>query len=283
MAFDALRSTLRRASSTPDAAALQASAGVSAVPVGTYASASDQYTPVFADPVAGGGTDAQAFNCPGCGRTLTRGAHRCDGCGQWLILDIPIRRAATLAGGGAFAGIVLSLLLVNLFAPSRPLAAPGDGTSTGAGTGAMPAVVDIPSGAMAAIRGTTAINGRLAAEAGPLAKALQAKSFDTNEIIKVLRRMAIDTRAGAGMLRAMAAWPEAAGQQAALQAFYDGLGRRIDTGLAASVNSSGSYRKAAKGILSSLRDIPALDADARSLAAQGGLELPPVTIPDALR
>jgi hypothetical protein len=136
---------------------------------------------------------------------------------------------------------------------------------------------------MAAIRGTTAINGRLAAEAGPLSKALAAKPFNTNGVVKVLRRMAIDTRAGAGMLKAMALWPEAAGQQAALQAFYEDLGRRIDTGLSASVNSAGSYKKAAKGIVTALKDVPGLDADARALAALGGLELPAVTMPEAIR
>src|SRR6187401_2853158 len=115
---------------------------------------------------------------------------------------------------------------------------------------------------MAAIRGTTAINGRLAAEAGPLSKALDGKPFNTAAVVKVLRRMAIDTRAGAGMLKAMAVWPEAAGQQAALQAFYEDLGRRIDNGLAASVNSAGSYKKAAKGIVAALKDVPGLDADA---------------------
>jgi hypothetical protein len=280
MAFDALRSTLRRTSTTPDAPAMQASTGMSTA---AYGSAADQYAPVFADPVAGGGTDAQAFTCPGCGRTLARGSRRCDGCGQRLILDVPLRRAATLSGGGALAGILLTLLLVNVFAPPAPPAAAVDTSGAGSGTGLTPAVVDIPTGAMAAIRGTTAINGRLAAEAAPLAKALDGKSFDTNEVVKVLRRMAIDTRAGAGMLKAMAAWPEAAGQQAALQAFYDDLGRRIDNGLAASVNSAGAYKKAAKGILTALKDVPGLDAAARALVAEGGLELPPVTIPDALR
>ncbi|HEU0243688.1 MAG TPA: zinc ribbon domain-containing protein [Candidatus Limnocylindrales bacterium] len=279
MAFDALRSTLRRTPNTPDAPALQASAGLSTA---AYGSAADQYSPVFADPVAGGGTDTQAFNCPACGRTLTRGARRCEGCGQRLILDVPMRRAAALSSGGAVAGIVVTLLLVNLFAPPAPPAAAVD-TGAGSDTGLTPAVVDIPSGAMAAIRGTTAINGRLAAEAVPLAKALDGKSFDTTEVIKVLRRMAIDTRAGAGMLKAMAVWPEAAGQQAALQAFYDDLARRIDSGLAASMNSTGAYRKTAKGILTSLKDVPGLDADARALAAQGGLQLPAVTIPDELR
>jgi hypothetical protein len=283
MAFAALRSSLRRPAATPDAP-IAASAAMSGAPAAAFGSASDQYAPVFADPVAGGGVDGQAFNCPSCGRTLTRGARRCEDCGQRLILDVPMRRAAILSGGGALGGILVTVLLVNLFAPPAPrTAAAADPSTTGQGSGLVPVALDIPSGAMAAIRGTTAINGRLAAEAAPLAKALDAKSFNTSEVIKVLRRMAIDTRAGSGMLKAMVAWPEAAGQQAALQAFYEELGRRIDTGLGASVNSTTAYKRAARNIVATLKDLPGLDADARGLAAMGGLELPAVTFPAALR
>jgi len=283
MAFAALRSTLRRPTATPDAP-IAASAAMSGAPAVAFGSAADQYAPVFADPVASSGTDGQAFNCPSCGRTLTRGARRCEDCGQRLILDVPMRRAAILSGGGALGGILVTVLLVNLFAPPTARTAPvADPSTTGQGTGLAPVALDIPSGAMAAIRGTTAINGRLAGEAAPLAKALDGKSFNTNEVIKVLRRMAIDTRAGAGMLKAMAVWPEAAGQQAALQAFYEDLARRIDSGLGASVNSTSAYKRAAKNIIATLKDIPGLDADARGLAAMGGLELPAVTIPAALR
>ncbi len=283
MAFAALRSTLRRPTATPDAP-IAASVAMSGAPAVAFGSAADQYAPVFADPVAGGGTDGQAFNCPSCGRTLTRGARRCEDCGQRLILDVPMRRAAILSGGGALGGILVTVLLVNLFAPPAARTAPVvDPSTTGQGTGLAPVALDIPSGAMAAIRGTTAINGRLAAEAAPLAKALAGKSFNTNEVIKVLRRMTIDTRAGAGMLKAMAVWPEAAGQQAALQAFYEDLAGRIDSGLGASVNSTSAYKRAAKNIIATLKDVPGLDADARGLAAMGGLELPAVTIPAALR
>jgi hypothetical protein len=283
MAFAALRSSLRRPGSTPDAP-IAASAAMTRAPAAAFGSAADQYSPVFADPVAGGGTDAQAFNCPSCGRTLDRGARRCEDCGQRLILDVPMRRAAILSGGGALGGILVTVLLVNLFAPPAPPAtARVDESTTGQGSALTPVAQDIPSGAMAAIRGTTAINGRLAAEASPLAKAIDAKSFNTGEVIKVLRRMAIDTRAGAGMLKAMAVWPEAAGQQAALQAFYADLGGRIDSGLSASVNSTSAYKRAAKGVLAALKDVPGLDADARGLAAIGGLELPAITIPAALR
>ena len=270
MAFDALRSTLRRPDRDAGRTAIPASVAMSASPAVTFGSAADQYAPVFADPVAGGGTDAQAFNCPSCGRTLTRGARRCDGlraAADPRRPDAP--RGDPLRGRRPRRDPRHGAARQPVRTARRP-AAPADPATTGQGTGLAPVALDIPSGAMAAIRGTTAINGRLAAEAGPLAKALDGKPFNTSSVVKVLRRMAIDTRAGAGMLRAMAVWPEAAGQQAALQAFYEDLGRRIDNGLAASVNSSGSYKRAAKGIVAALKDVPGLDADARALAALGG-------------
>jgi len=104
----------------------------------------------------------------------------------------------------------------------------------------------------------------------------------TADVAKILRRMNIDTRAGAGMVKLFAAWPEAAGQHAALAAFYDRLGGQIDAGLANSVKSGNAYRKTAKAVLATLGQIPPLDADARTLAAQAGVELVPVTFPAAL-
>ena len=248
----------------------------------TYAA--DQYAAVFADPIAGGGTDTKAFGCPSCGRTLDRGTVRCKDCGTWLLLDLPLRRAATLMGGGFVAGVLITTVLVNVFAPAKPAAVAGvDGTTGTPGSGSAAAPAEIPSGALAALRGTTAINGRLAAEAAPLRKALDAKKFRTSDVQKVLRRMAIDTRAGAGMLAPLAAWPEATGQQAALDSFYADLQRQIDAGLSASVRSTNAYRKAAKAILSTLALAPRLDTDARALGGQAGIELQPVSFPNEVR
>jgi hypothetical protein len=246
--------------------------------------ASDQYATVFADPIAGGGTDDATFGCPSCGRTLDHGTFHCEGCGAWLLIDMPLKRAASLVGGGLVAGILVTTLLVNVFAPPKAASVVGlDGANGGAGSGAAAPAIEVPTGAVAALRGTTAINGRLAAEATALRKALGAKKFKTGDVQKLLRRMAIDARAGAGMLGSLGAWPEAAGQRAALDAFYDDLQRHIDTGLNASVRSAGAYKKAAKAILSTLGTAPAIDTDARTLAGQVGVDLLPVAFPDALR
>ncbi|HEX5826683.1 MAG TPA: zinc ribbon domain-containing protein [Candidatus Limnocylindrales bacterium] len=246
----------------------------------------NQFRPVYADPVAGGDTDAAAYACPSCGRTLSRGTRTCDGCGQWLLLDVPMRRAGMLAGGGAVAGVLVTLLLVNVFAPARPAALAaggGDGVTASGAPGAGGASAVVPAGAAAALRGTTAINGRLAAEAAPLSKALADKPFQTREVVKILRRMAIDTRAGAGMVGAFEGWAGAVAQRDDLEAFYAELGTRIERGLGASVQSAGAYKKAAKQVLATLADIPGLDAQARTLAATAAIELPAVTIPKALR
>ncbi|MEO5966356.1 MAG: hypothetical protein ABIR11_12890 [Candidatus Limnocylindrales bacterium] len=264
MAFDALRSTLRRAPTPADM---------------------DELGDIASDPTVDGGIDAVAFGCPSCGRTIARGAGRCDGCGQLLLFDVPARRALSLAGGGVVAGILVTTLLVNVFAPAAPSVVANDpaGAVTAIrGTGTTGSAT-IPTGAAAALRGTTAINGRLAADAEPLAAASTAKSVKPTEIVKILRRMSIDARAGAGMLKPLAAWPEAAGQQAALAAFYVDLTGQIDKGLGASMKSGDAYRRTAKSILATLAQIAALDADARTLAGQAGLDLVPITIPDAIR
>ena len=245
--------------------------------------ASDQYSAVFADPIAGGGTDNATFGCPKCGRTLDHGAYRCEDCGAWLLLDMPLKRAAMFVGGGLVFGIMITVILLNVFASPKAAADAGLDSANGAGSVAAPAAVEIPTGAVAALRGTTALNGRLAAEATALRKALDAKKLKTGDVQKILRRMAIDARAGTGMLGSLAAWPEAAGQQAALQAFYADLQRQIDGGLNASLRSTGAYKKAAKAILSTLGTAPGIDAEARTLAGQAGVELVPVTFPDAIR
>ena len=266
----------------PPVEATPVAAVAAAVPAAPSSYATDQYAAVFADPIAGGGTDDAAFGCPTCGRTLDHGSYRCEGCGAWLLLDMPLKRAAMFVGGGLVAGIVVTVLLLNLFASPRPAPVAGPDAANPVGAGAV-AAAEIPTGAVAALRGTTALNGRLADEATALRKALDAKKFKTGDVQKVLRRMAIDARTGVGMLSSLTAWPEAAGQQAALQAFYADLQRQIDTGLSASVRSTGAYKKAAKAVLSTLGTAPAIDTDARALAAQAGVVLVPVTFPKAIR
>lgn len=60
------------------------------------------------------------------------------------------------------------------------------------------------------------------------------------------------------------------------------LAAEIDRALAASVNSAGLYKRAARRVLATLARMPALDADARTLADTAGMEMPVVVIPDTL-
>lgn len=234
-----------------------------------------------ADPMVSGGTDAAVFGCPACGRTIARGSTRCGGCGQRLVLDVPVRKASMLVGAGLFAGLVVGGVLVGLMTPRQ--ASPAAATAAASlPPGPTPIPAAVVSKSLAALRGTTTLNGRLAAEAQPLSRALAAKKLPVADVVTVLRHMSADTRAAAAMVPSLGSWADAAEQQAALTAFYDSLTSELDTGLAASVKSANAYRKTAQRVMVLLARIPELDAASRTLAAGMGAELPAVDFPDVL-
>jgi hypothetical protein len=295
MALEGLRSTMRRFAPVPvenvegamgpePAAAPSGLSG--AAPVSAPAAfAPVDARPVAADPTVDGGVDAVAFGCPSCGRTIARGARRCDGCGQRLVLDVPLNRAFALGGSGAIGGVLIGILVMTILGPAaRPAVAGSQASDPTSGNPAAGGVATgvVPAGASAALRGTTELNGRLAAEAAPLAAALRGKSLKTTDVVLILRRLSVDARTGQGMMGAFGAWPDAAMQQAALTSFYEDLGSRINAGLAVSVRNGSAYRKAAKAVLAVLRRIPALDADARALGSAAGIDLPRVVFPEAI-
>lgn len=237
---------------------------------------------VPADPVTAGGTDAAVFGCPSCGRTIPRGSRRCEGCSQRLVSDIPVGKAGRFLGAGLLAGLIVGAGLVFVTAPRQAADA---AVGAGAGTqvaGPTPIPADVAATGLAALRGTTTLNGRLAAEAEPLAGLLDARKLDTSAVVKVLRRISADTRAASAMVGALDAWTDASAHQAALAAFYDGLTAELDSGLAVSVTSPGAYEATAKRVLGILAQVPALDAASRALAAEIGADLPPVTFPEVL-
>lgn len=223
-----------------------------------------------------------SFPCPSCTRPLARGSRHCGGCGALLVFGVRASRAGTLAGAGLVVGLIVGGLGVTVFLP-RDAAPAASAAVTGPGaSGAGVIGVTVTASAGAALRGTAALNGRLAAEAESLADAVAAKSFPTADVVRILRRMSADVSAGAGMVSALAGWPAAGPHQVALNTFYADLANEIDRGLAASVNSAGPYKKAAKAVLATLARMPALDADARALADTAGMEMPVVVIPDIL-
>ena len=193
-------------------------------------------------------------------------------------------RASSLAGAGLVVGLLVGGLGMALLLPRDGSLPAVSAASGGPGsTGAAAISMKVPASAVAALRGTTTLNGRLADEAEPLARAVAAKPFPTADVVRILRRMGNDVRAASGMVPALGGWSQAAGQQAALSAFYADLGEEIDRALAASVSSGGRYKAAAKKVLATLAAVPGFDFDARALANTAGMELPVVPIPDALR
>jgi len=232
-----------------------------------------------ADPMVSGGTDTAVFGCPGCGRTIARGAGRCDGCGQRLLLDVPVRKASMLVGAGLLAGVLVSVAFVAITAPREAPVVAAVPTQPAGPTPIPPAVA---SKSLAALRGTTTLNGRLVTQAVPLARALAAKKIPVADVVKVMRRMSADTRAAAAMVPALGTWTDAAAQQAALDGFYAALAAELDTGLAASVKSGAAYRRSAERVMAILARLPELDAASRTLASSMDAELPVVEFPAVL-
>ena len=221
----------------------------------------------------------QVAHCPGCGEPITKEARRCAACGRQFMVGVPTGTASLLVGAGMLVGLVFGGLLVGIALP-RDAATAGVGP---AASNAAPTFVPVSANAAAALRGTTALNGRLASEAEPLSEALAETSFPVQDVVKVLRRMSSDARAATAMVGSLGDWPWAISHQTQLQAFYDQLTGEINAGLGASVTSAAAYRESTRAILATLRSIVDLDATSRELAAQSGITLPQIAIPAALR
>lgn len=240
--------------------------------------------PVIGDP------DGAIFVCTSCARPVASGARRCPGCGARFLLDVPIRRAAVLASMGLALGLVVGGGGVGLaaalggsrsvmgVAPSAvpdavptalPVATqpgPGGGASTG-----------IPPAAVAALRGTTTINARIALLAQPLAAELAEDELDVAVVARTLRRVALEVGAAETLVPSLRAWSMASTYAGDLDLFYDSLATRVRDGLGASVRNEEAYRVTATDVLALLGGLPALDAAARQLAAEA--DLPPAATP----
>jgi predicted nucleic acid-binding Zn ribbon protein len=240
-------------------------------------------------------TEAGAMRCPFCGTPIEEGARRCEACGLVLAAARPPGRASLVIRAGMLTvlvisvgiigGVVIGRAVVALTPPHQAAAVPNaptpEASSVPASAGATPP--SIPAQAIAALQGTTVLNGRLVAEADPLATALSLKTFSTSDVIVVLRRMRVDIRAGTAMVTSLGVWPGAREHQAALAAFYDSLDAEINAGLAASAQSSAVYKATTQRVLTLLRQVAPLDDAARSLASDAGINLPPIVIPAAVR
>ncbi|HET7728375.1 MAG TPA: hypothetical protein VFK54_13730 [Candidatus Limnocylindrales bacterium] len=240
--------------------------------------------PVIGDP------DGAIFVCTSCARPVASGARSCPGCGARFLLDVPIRRAAALASMGLALGLVVGGGGVGLAAalgsaPAAtavtPSAAPDPlpsalpvATQPSSGGGSTSGV---PPAAVAALRGTTTINTRIALLAQPLAAELAAEDLDVSAVARTLRRVALEVGAAETLVPSLRAWPTASLYAGDLDRFYESLATRVREGLGASVRNEEAYRVTATDVLALLGGLPALDAAAHQLAAEA--DLPPAATP----
>lgn len=236
-----------------------------------------------------GETDADVFICPGCARPLAVGTSRCPGCGTRLILGVLVKRAGAilalgvvvgfLVGGAAAAAITLSLNDRAAMTAPIATATPGVVAPSAAPSFVAPPDVGAPVAAVSALSGTAVVNGRIAVDAATLASTLGRSNATPIELARALRSLAADAALGIDLAGRLAPWTDAAQVQAGLDDFYRAMAQEARTGLRASLNDEGAYRKAGVNMLKVLSTMGAVDAKSRDLAGSIGLELPPVVLP----
>jgi hypothetical protein len=120
----------------------------------------------------------------------------------------------------------------------------------------------------------------LAGQIPALAAALAEPSLDTFDVAGILRSMTADAAYAAGAAERLAAWDDAAGVSAGLASVYAEVRATALEALSKSLASENAYRTAATRMLAVLAGLATLDAASRDLAAEAGIELPAVPLPD---
>jgi hypothetical protein len=242
-----------------------------------------------------GDTDANVFSCPACSRPLSEGTSKCPGCGTRLILGVRLQRAGAFLAlgivvgiliGGATTAAALTLSADDSPSTTAPAASaapaavtPNAVTPTAAPPFVAPPDVAAPVAAVSALSGTAVVDGRIAVDAATLASTLGRANASSIELARALRSLAADAALGIDLASRLAPWTDAAQVQAGLDDFYRAMAQEARTGLHASLNDSGAYRKAAARMLTVLSTMASVDAKSRELAGTIGLELPPVVLP----
>jgi hypothetical protein len=262
-------------------------------------------SPMIAESISIGEIEPTLFSCPNCQRPLAIGAHRCPGCRTHLVNGVQVGKASVfviagltlgLALGGVVAGVSamsasasrdaeiaervaaalaaanvkpVPLATAHAIATSAPLATakPGGGAA------------GIPSLARSALTRAAAVNASLASAVPVLQSALVAKEFDTYTVFQVLRSVSGDAVTGRQLIAPIAGW--SGGKEVAenLAAYYTQLQQAAGDGLSASIRNTAAYKAAAKDMLELLTGLTALDAQMRSVAADGGFTIPPPEAP----
>lgn len=240
--------------------------------------------PVIGDP------DGAIFVCTGCSRPVASGARRCPGCGARFLLDVPIRRAAALASMGLAAGLLVGaggVALAAALGGSPPRADVTPSAVTGVLPTSLPVATrpasgggassGVPPAAVAALRGTTTINGRIALLAEPLSAELAMAELDVSAVARTLRRVALEVGAAETLVPSLRAWSTASSYAGDLDRFYASLATRVREGLGASMRNQEAYRATATDVLALLGGLAALDAAAQDLAVRADLPAASVT------
>lgn len=233
-----------------------------------------------------GEIDANIFACPACNRPLGAGTSRCPACNTRLIVGVKASRVAIFVGIGVFSGMIVSGALMGIvsLAGARPadvaiVEAPPIVTPTQApvpSVAAPPVDTGIPSGAISALRQSTRLNQRVAADAERLATALAASKPSSNVIAPILRSMATNASFGARLAPTVGDWSRASAVSEDLAEFYAAISATAQQGLSASLSSSRAYEAAAENMLKVVAGLDDIDAASRTLAASGDFELPPL-------
>ena len=236
-----------------------------------------------------GEADAHVFTCPSCARPLSEGTSRCPGCGTRLIMGVQVKRA----GGILALGVVLGLLIggvttavaitLSLREPAPVVAAAPSVAPSVAPASATPSFLAVdpgaPVAAVSALSGTVVVNGRITVDAETLRDTLSRSKATTIEIARALRSLAADAALGIDLAARLTPWTDAAQTQTHLNDFYRAMAEAARSGLRASLNDNGAYRKAGADMRTVLKTMGTVDAESRTLAETIGLELPPVVLP----
>lgn len=246
------------------------------------------------EPMPIGEADSEIFDCPTCSRPLASGTRRCPACSTRLIDGIKATKAAEfviaglliggLVGGGTVgAAVAVTSSLARSTPTDAAVGSPADPVlPSGAPAASAEAPViapGMPAAAVSALRQSALLNDRLAAEGHRLVAALEASRPASVDIARALRALAANAAFGDRIAPDIGIIPEAVGISTALVDTYARIGATARAGLAASLNNTAAYVDAGEGMVDVLATLGALDAEARVIASQAGIELPPVSAP----
>ncbi|MFL5755564.1 MAG: hypothetical protein ACJ77N_04615, partial [Chloroflexota bacterium] len=235
-----------------------------------------------------GEPDRDIFNCPICSRPLAVGVRRCPGCRTRLVLGVQALKAMTFAVLGLGIGLMFGGGVVGVLAGARPVADPVSRPLPTSAPVVRPSVAPsvvipsptvvvvpvVPATAIAALRSTATIDGRLQSLMAPLAAELVRKDGSASEIARILRRVSFEAGTGSTLVEPLGRWPDAQPLATQFAAFYVGLRSTAQDGLGASVTDMASYRATGTKVLRALSTLATLDKARAALATSAGIEIP---------